>query len=1219
MNRHTCRLVWTGSVLAIGALFSLSPMARAADRPAAQEPAVETPAELGAVMGRALREEFYEPIWQVGTPVEGVDGALMAPNKAHGFRTYFTPGGAVLTPRTPREGGDWRLGLRLEGVEWRVQDGEWPDGESPIQYGDLLRGARRAAGAADGADRAATMRLDLRSAAAVAAGGAIISYDRGGVQEWFENTPAGLKQNFDVLTRPADAAGPLLLTLALDTDLTAMQDNDGGISFADAQCVLVLSYRDLVVYDADGKIIPADMTLQAAGAESGAARILIRVDDASARYPLLIDPLIVTQEVALSSLLTISDAEADARFGFSVSLDGDTALVGAGRDDGPAGADQGSAYVFVRSGSSWSQQARLTTADAGADDRFGHSVSIEGDTALVGAYLDDGPAGSNQGSAYVFVRSGSSWSQQAKLEAADAAVNDQFGLSVSLTGDTAVVGAWGDDGPAGVDQGSAYVFTRSGSSWSQQAMLEAADAAAGDRFGASLSLSGDTALVGAFLDDSQGRTDQGSAYVFVRSGSSWSQQAKLTAADAAASDRFGVSVSLDGDTALVGANLDDGLAGSDQGSAYVFVRSGSSWSQQAKLEATDAAAGDWFGSSVSLSGDTALVGAYLDDGPAGADQGSACVFVRSGSSWSQQAKLTAADAATGDRFGVSVSLDDDTALVGAYLVDGLAGADQGSAYVFIRSGPDWSQQAKLEAASRDLSAQDRFGASVSLSGDTALVGAFLDSGPAGVEQGSAYVFVRNGSSWSQQAKLTAADAEAGDWFGGSLSLDGDMALVGAYYDSGLAGVEQGSVYVFVRSGPNWSQQAKLTAADAEAGDRFGVSVSLDGDTALVGAQNDNDLAGFDQGSAYVFVRNGSSWSQQAKLTAADAAAGDLFGDSVSLDEDTALVGALFDSGPAGSRQGGAYVFVRSGSSWSQQAKLIAADAAANDRFGNSVSIEGDTALVGAFGDDGQAGVDQGSAYVFVRSGSSWSQQAKLTAAAAAANDQFGSSVSLSGDTALIGAHFNDGPAGTDQGSAYVFVRSGSSWSQQARLEAADAAAGDGFGGSVSLDGDTALVGAYGDDGSAGVDQGNAFVFRLRNDADGDGVADVFDNCPALANPNQEDADGDGVGDLCDNCPALANPNQEDTDGDGIGDLCDCLRGDANCDGLVTNFDIDPFVLALVNNDEPAPPAGYSAGQACWDGRACWGDIDHNSRFDNFDIDPFVACLIVLPEPGQPCP
>jgi hypothetical protein len=394
------------------------------------------------------------------------------------------------------------------------------------------------------------------------------------------------------------------------------------------------------------------------------------------------------------------------------------------------------------------RETKLLPRDGAADDRFGESVSVSGDTALVGARYDD-DNGSASGTAYVFVRSGGVWTEQAKLLASDVAAGDYFGDSVSVSGDTALIGASGDDDSGSVS-GSAYVFVRSGGVWTEQAKLLASDGAAGDGFGVSVSLSGDTALIGARYDDDNGEWS-GSAYVFVRSGGLWTEQAKLLASDGAAQDDFGRCVSLSGDTALVGARYDDDN-GSASGSAYVFVRSDGVWTDQAKLLASDGAAQDEFGRCVSLSADTALIGAYADDDN-GSVSGSAYVFVRSGGVWTEQAKLLASDGAAGDGFGVSVSLSGDIALIGAYADDD-NGSLSGSAYVFVRSGGVWTEQAKLLAS--DGAAGDGSGYSVSLSGDSALVGALWDDDN-GSASGSAYVFVRSGGVWTEQAKLLASD------------------------------------------------------------------------------------------------------------------------------------------------------------------------------------------------------------------------------------------------------------------------------------------------------------------------------------------------------------------------------------------------------------------------------------------------------------------------------
>ncbi len=541
--------------------------------------------------------------------------------------------------------------------------------------------------------------------------GTRVEYHRGDVIEWYENDARGLEQGFTLLKKPPSSSPPqrrfraplvpmphrdppvpngisrpinpqtqvgrctsrpppLRIELRIHGPLTPRLADDGGaIEFLDAAGAHLLTYGGLVAFDAAGRVLPSSLHLEH-------DVLALHVDDAAATYPVVIDPLIAVQEAKLIP----SDAEAGDLFGQAVALSGDTAVVGSYFDDGPGGGLQGSAYVFVRNGTSWSQQAHLLASDAAALDLMGYSVAIDADTAVVGALLDDDSAGADQGSAYVYVRSGAVWTQQDKLTASDAAAGDQFGYSAAVGGDTAVIGALLDDDSAGADQGAAYVFVRSGGNWTEQAKLIPSDATAGDELGVAVAISGDTAIVGTLLRDGPGGTDQGAAYVFVRSGAVWTEQATLLASDGAADDLFGWAVAVDGDTAVVGARGDDGPAGINQGSAYVFSRAGNLWTEQAKLTASDPAAGDVFGWSVALAGDKIVVGAYQDDGPAGNSQGSAYVFVGAGPIWTEQFKIIPSDAAAGDDFGWSVAISGDTIVVGARSDDGPAGVNQGSAY-----------------------------------------------------------------------------------------------------------------------------------------------------------------------------------------------------------------------------------------------------------------------------------------------------------------------------------------------------------------------------------------------------------------------------------------------------------------------------------------------------------------------------------------------------------
>jgi len=400
------------------------------------------------------------------------------------------------------------------------------------------------------------------------------------------------------------------------------------------------------------------------------------------------DPDLASQQ----GKLVPDDIDYKDYFGDSVALaaDGSTALIGAAGADGPSAERAGSAYVFTRSESGWSRQAKLVADDGDRSDGFGHSVGLSGDgsTALIGADDAEDPNGSDAGSAYVFTRTGGSWSQGAKLTADDGDPDDEFGSSVALAddGSTALIGADNDEDPNGSEAGSAYVFTRSEGGWSQGAKLVPDDGDSEDAFGRNLTLAADgsTALIAAPADEDRA----GSVYVFTRSESDWSQQAKITADDGNSGDVFGGSVALtdDGSNALIGAWDDEDPNGERVGSAYVFTRSGGIWSQGAKLAPDDTDRGDEFGYSVGLSGDgsTALIGAHYYDEPH-LQVGSAYVFVSGESSWSQRAKLAPDDGEMGDHFGEAVTLagDGSTALIGAP-DDDLNEARSGSAYVFER-------------------------------------------------------------------------------------------------------------------------------------------------------------------------------------------------------------------------------------------------------------------------------------------------------------------------------------------------------------------------------------------------------------------------------------------------------------------------------------------------------------------------------------------------------
>jgi hypothetical protein len=375
----------------------------------------------------------------------------------------------------------------------------------------------------------------------------------------------------------------------------------------------------------------------------------------------------------------------------------------------------------------------------------------------------------------------------------------------------------------------------------------------------------------------------------------------------------------------------------------------------AKFVANDASPSGWFGISTALDGNTALIGANpLTPSNSNFGPGSAYIFRDGVSGWQQSIRLSPSDSRTGDRFGDAVDLSGDFAIIGAPTGSGAA-SHSGSAYVFQQSAPGvWFQAAKLTAPMPfDY---DSFGTSVAMDGNTIVIGAAGDGAPIGGLGGSAYVFRRDLlGNWNRIATLKASDAETSDGFGyQGVGISGNKVIVGAYLDDNVAH-EAGSAYIFEEDNSGqWNQTAKLIANDAVSFDWFGWSTDISGDTAVVGAIHGRDRFG----AAYVFQQDGTSWVQKAKI-----ATGVGTGGTVAIDDDLIVAGAITDD--FGQFTGSAFAFRPDGSgNWQQVAKLMAHDAAAGDHFGNALSIYGDRVLIGAWVDDNQGGVDAGSAYLF---------------------------------------------------------------------------------------------------------------------------------------------------------------------------------------------------------------------------------------------------------------
>ncbi len=448
--------------------------------------------------------------------------------------------------------------------------------------------------------------------------------------EWYRNTPAGLEQGFD-LAQATSRDG-----IDLRVKVTGLVPRQAGASVAllDVAGHTAAYYGQAHAEDARGRPLPIQLV-------AGSSDIRIHVETAGARFPVEIDPLVWLAQATLVA----SDGAPGDQVGWSVALLGDTALVGS--KGFSTSAKTGAAYAFVRSGTTWSQQQRLVGSGVGNYDDFSLSVSLATDTALVGSpapYLLP-PQQPKSGSAYVFARVGSTWTQQHVLVGSDSAIGDQVGYAVAVDGTTALVGA-----PCNGTNcaGAIYAFSRSGSTWTETQKVVAAGST---WLGSALALDGDTVLSGAR------NANGGAAYVFVRSGSTWSLQQRLAVASGGP-DRFGMSVALSGGTALVGATDEFSAAGAD----YVFVRAGSTWTLQQEIAANG------LGAHCALDGDTALL----------ASGGAALVYVRSGSTWTQEQKLVESGSGS---FGAAVALSTTTALVGA------PSTGAGAAYVFTPGNP----------------------------------------------------------------------------------------------------------------------------------------------------------------------------------------------------------------------------------------------------------------------------------------------------------------------------------------------------------------------------------------------------------------------------------------------------------------------------------------------------------------------------------------------------
>lgn len=538
------------------------------------------------------------------------------------------------------------------------------------------------------------------------ADGARLSYGwDGNLSEWFVNGERGLKHGFTLQQRPM-GAGPLRFQMEVRGDLSGRGLPGGnGLGFADASGDVVVTYTGLRVFDALGVDQPANLTM-------GDGQVSITIHEATATYPLTIDP--IAQDVYLKA----SNTGWEDHFGGAVAVSGNTVVVGAAGEDSAATGinghqaddsawESGAAYVFVKVGGVWSQQAYLKASNAEQYDQFAISLALDGDTLVVGARGEksdatgvNGDESNNNalssGAAYVFARTGTAWAQEAYLKASNTGDGDGFGHSVSISGDTIVVGAYSEDSKSGgingdeTDNGvsaagAAYAFVRGPTGWVQQAYIKASNPLPGAGFGADLSISQDVLVVGAYGESSDGigvngsqtglgEPDCGAAYVFERVGGVWSQSTYLKPDVNRYGILFGHSVGATVDTVAVSVPLEAKI--------YVYGRTPTGWVHESLLEPEVAGTGQVFGGSLTIHGERILVGAPGENGgsrgingnpavtQAGHSSGAAYLYRKAGPTWVQEAYMKASNPGSIDHFGTAVDMTDNLAVIGASLESG---------------------------------------------------------------------------------------------------------------------------------------------------------------------------------------------------------------------------------------------------------------------------------------------------------------------------------------------------------------------------------------------------------------------------------------------------------------------------------------------------------------------------------------------------------------------
>ena len=800
-------------------------------------------------------------------------------------------------------------------------------------------------------------------------------------------------------------------------------------------------------------------------------------------------------------------------FGKSVSVWANRVVVGA-HQEGPDQEYTGAVHVFELENDDWVNTATFQPKDIARGDRFGSSVDIHGDYIAVGAIYGNEFA-SQKGAAYIFHHDGTDWVEQAKLNGSTTGRDDKFGTSIAIDGGRVVVGSQLTN-----RMGAAYVFDRTGSVWTETAVLHSSDQASYDQFGYSVDVLDDRAIVGAIQQSAQG-DKTGAAYIFRKTDQGWVEEQRLNADDQQTRHYLGWGVALSKSFALVSARPN--FSNTDPAGAAYFYRSSPivpadilTLCNDPVTVPTPTATDDCAGTVTGTTDDPttfSVEGTYSIDWTFDDGNGNITVANQTVRVYNNKADITTIvstpQSCSGEADGtLTVTAACSTCPDGVqYSIDGLnyqsgnvfTGLAAAEYTIYVREPNSlcvstatttldesedmeapvpavpaisgWAQATK--ALMENGGANDAAGESVDIEGDYAVVGAIYNAENQ-VKGGAAYVFKRNGSQWVEEAVLLASDRQENDKFGVSVAISGDYIVVGADRVFGTSNMVPGAAYVFKRNGTVWTEQAKLTAGDTSGRDYFGATVTIDGDVIAVGA-DEEDSQGTNSGAVYVFNRDGENWTLSQKLKASDASANDKFGVRISLSGDYLAIGAVWED-TGGTDAGAAYVFHQSEGNWTQQAKLGAANPASQDYFGIDVGISGDQLIVGAY-NKLVNGNRPGAAYIFERTGTTWTRTAELVGSDVDDNDLYALTVDITKDHAIVGAASQYLPD-ENRGTAYTYSKDENGWGNETKIISLDPLNSNALGRSVAISGPYVILGATGDDDRA-TNAGAAYVFQSK--------------------------------------------------------------------------------------------------------------------------------------------